>query len=88
MRLGLQLGYSRLGDGGEGFAHAVEEIAVPDRLVRSTALVGRPAELRDRVAELAAAGVTTLLVSPLAATRAERVKDIADLKHVPVDAPL
>jgi F420-dependent oxidoreductase-like protein len=62
--------------------------AVPDRLVRSTALVGRPAELRDRVAELAAAGVTTLLVSPLAATRAERVKDLAELKHVLIDTSL
>ncbi|GIM92058.1 LLM class F420-dependent oxidoreductase [Paractinoplanes toevensis] len=62
--------------------------AVPERLVRSTALVGRPAELRDRVAELAAAGVTTLLVSPLAATRAERVKDLAELKHVLINVSL
>src|SRR5690349_20441330 len=38
--------------------------AVPERLVRATALVGPRAELCDRVAELAAAGVTTLLVSP------------------------
>ncbi|GAA2643629.1 LLM class F420-dependent oxidoreductase [Paractinoplanes durhamensis] len=62
--------------------------AVPDRLVHATALVGRPAELRERVAALAAAGVTTLLVSPLAATRAERVKDIAELKHVLIDNSL
>ena len=33
-----------------------------------------------------AAGVTTLLVSPLAASRAERVKDVADLKQVLIDA--
>lgn len=62
--------------------------AVPDGLVHATALVARPDELRDRVARLAAAGVTTLLVSPLAATRADRVKDVEELKHVLIDAPL
>ncbi|WP_436535360.1 LLM class F420-dependent oxidoreductase [Actinoplanes sp. HUAS TT8] len=62
--------------------------AVPERLVNATALVGRPDELRERVAALAAAGVTTLVVSPLAATRPERVKDVAELKHVLIDAPL
>jgi alkanesulfonate monooxygenase SsuD/methylene tetrahydromethanopterin reductase-like flavin-dependent oxidoreductase (luciferase family) len=62
--------------------------AVPDRLVRSTALVGRPSEIRERVAELAAAGVTTLLVSPLASSRAERVKHIAELKQVLIDEHL
>jgi F420-dependent oxidoreductase-like protein len=56
--------------------------AVPGELVRSTALVGEPAELRDRLAEFAAAGVTSLLVSPLAATRAERVKDVAELSRL------
>ena len=62
--------------------------AVPDPLVRSTSLVGDIASVRAQVAALAAAGVTTLLVSPLAATRAERVKDIAELKQVLIDASL
>ncbi|BCY13305.1 LLM class F420-dependent oxidoreductase [Actinoplanes sp. L3-i22] len=62
--------------------------AVPERLVHATALVGPPADLRDRVARLAAAGVTTLLVSPLAATRAERVKEVVELKHVLIDGSL
>ena len=53
--------------------------SVPERLVQATALVGRLGELRDRVAALAAAGVTTLLVSPLAATRAGR-------RHAPPSA--
>jgi len=44
--------------------------------------------VREQVASLAAAGVTTLLVSPLAASRAERVKDIAELKQVLIDASL
>jgi hypothetical protein len=62
--------------------------AVPGPLVRSTSLVGDIASIRAQVAALAAAGVTTLLVSPLAATRAERVKDIAELKQVLIDASL
>ncbi|WP_433830403.1 LLM class F420-dependent oxidoreductase [Actinoplanes sp. CA-015351] len=56
--------------------------AVPDDLVAATSLVGRPDQVRRRLDELAAAGVTTLLVSPLAATRAERVKDVALLRDM------
>jgi F420-dependent oxidoreductase-like protein len=56
--------------------------AVPDELVHATALVGPAEELRGRLAEFAAAGVTTLLVSPLAATRAERVEDVATLRRL------
>ena len=71
-----------------GGRRAEAAAAVPERLVRSTALVAGRGALRERVAELASAGVTTLLVSPLAATRAERVKDVAELKHVLIDTPL
>ncbi|MEV6599961.1 LLM class F420-dependent oxidoreductase [Actinoplanes sp. NPDC051346] len=60
--------------------------AVPDDLIRDTALVAPAGELRNRVAEFAAAGVTTLLVSPLAPTRAERVKDVAELRRL-LDEP-
>jgi len=56
--------------------------AVPDDLVTSTSLVGRPDEIRRRLAGLAAAGVTTVLVSPLAATRAQRVSDVAELRRL------
>ncbi|MEU7907118.1 LLM class F420-dependent oxidoreductase [Actinoplanes sp. NPDC049118] len=56
--------------------------AVPDDLVRATSLVGRPDEVRRRLAEFAAAGVTTLLVSPLAATRAGRVEDVGRLREL------
>ncbi|WIN00496.1 LLM class F420-dependent oxidoreductase [Actinoplanes oblitus] len=56
--------------------------AVPKELVQATALVGGLDEVRGRVAALAAVGVTTLLVSPLAATRADRVDDVAELKRV------
>ncbi|GAA4588635.1 F420-dependent oxidoreductase-like protein [Actinoplanes octamycinicus] len=55
---------------------------VPEKLLQATALVAPLDELRDRVAALATAGVTTLLVSPLAATRADRVADVAQLKRV------
>lgn len=60
--------------------------AVPDDLVRETALVGPAGEIRARLAEFAAAGVTTLLVAPLAPTRAERVKDVAELRRL-LDEP-
>ncbi|MEU4693457.1 LLM class F420-dependent oxidoreductase [Actinoplanes sp. NPDC023714] len=54
--------------------------AVPDDLVAATSLVGRPDEIRRRLGELESAGVTTLLVSPLATTRSSRVRDVATLR--------
>jgi F420-dependent oxidoreductase-like protein len=65
-----------------GGRRAEAAAAVPDDLVRATALVGPPGEVRDRLAEFAAAGVTTMLAAPLAATRAERVKDVAELRRL------
>lgn len=70
-----------------GFAAAAAEIqdrylrrdyegamaAVPRELVEQTALVGPPGRLAERMAAYAAAGVTTLSVSPLAPTLAERL---------------
>ncbi len=56
--------------------------AVPDDLVTATSLVGTPETIRRRLDEFAAAGVTTLLASPLAPTRAERVKDIGTLRRM------
>ncbi|MBO3736840.1 LLM class F420-dependent oxidoreductase [Actinoplanes sp. NEAU-H7] len=53
--------------------------AVPEDLVAATSLTGPPDEIRRRLDALAGAGVTTLLVSPLAAERAERVKDVQTL---------
>ncbi|KZE93002.1 putative coenzyme F420-dependent oxidoreductase [Agromyces sp. NDB4Y10] len=47
--------------------------AVPDDLVRAISLIGSPAEVAERVAAFAAAGVTTLTVTPLARDSAERV---------------
>jgi F420-dependent oxidoreductase-like protein len=55
--------------------------AVPDGLVRDTALVGPASYVADRVAAFAAAGVTTLQVTPLATTHAERVRAIEDLRR-------
>ncbi|MDM4719374.1 LLM class F420-dependent oxidoreductase [Micromonospora sp. WMMA1363] len=54
--------------------------AVPDDLVRDTALVGPVDFVRQRLAAFAAAGVSTLLVSPMAATRAERVRQVGSLR--------
>jgi F420-dependent oxidoreductase-like protein len=47
--------------------------AVPDELVRAISLIGSPAEVAERVAAFATAGVTTLTVTPLARDSAERV---------------
>jgi F420-dependent oxidoreductase-like protein len=47
--------------------------AVPDELARAINLIGTPAEVAERVAAFAQAGVTTLAVTPLARTSGERV---------------
>ncbi|MFC7528453.1 LLM class F420-dependent oxidoreductase [Actinoplanes sp. GCM10030250] len=55
---------------------------VPDDLVAATSLVGDRDGVRRKLGDLTAAGVTTVLVSPLAETRAERVKDVAGLRRL------
>lgn len=47
--------------------------AVPDELVRAVSLIGPAAEVAERVAAFRSAGVTTLTVTPLARTSAERI---------------
>jgi F420-dependent oxidoreductase-like protein len=47
--------------------------AVPDDLVRAVSLIGPASYVAERVAAFAAAGVTTLTVTPLARSSAERV---------------
>jgi len=53
--------------------------AVPDELVRNVSLIGPPEFLKERVAAFAEAGVTTLLVSPLANDRTEYLRYVAEL---------
>src|SRR5690348_2721952 len=48
--------------------------AVPDDLVRATALAGPAGYVTERLAAYQAAGVTTLLVAPLADSHAERLR--------------
>jgi F420-dependent oxidoreductase-like protein len=50
--------------------------AVPDDLVRATALVGDEAHVRERLAALRAAGVSTVLVQPLGRTSAARIEAV------------
>jgi F420-dependent oxidoreductase-like protein len=50
--------------------------AVPAEFVDSTSLLGPPARLAERMGEFAAAGVTTLSVSPFGATRDERLRSL------------
>jgi F420-dependent oxidoreductase-like protein len=53
--------------------------AVPDELIDAVSLVGSEAEVADRVAAFAAAGVTTLVVSLLAEDEARRLQDFEKL---------
>jgi F420-dependent oxidoreductase-like protein len=55
--------------------------AVPFDLIDSTALIGPPGRIAERIGRYAAAGVTTLSVAPYAATTAERagvLRTVAD----------
>src|SRR5262249_30197630 len=56
--------------------------AVPDDLIRATALAGPLGYVKERLEVLAAAGVTTLLVTPLAPTHVDRVRAIARLREL------
>lgn len=56
--------------------------AVPDELVRAISLIGTESFVKERVAAFAAAGVTTLNVTPLAADRAGRVALIERLRAI------
>ncbi|THG31088.1 LLM class F420-dependent oxidoreductase [Naasia lichenicola] len=61
-------------------AEAVEQI--PEELVRATSLIGDEAHLRDRIAALRAAGVTTIMVDPLAETSSARIEAIEALRAI------
>jgi hypothetical protein len=56
--------------------------AVPDQLVRDISLVGPAGYVKERVAAFREAGVTVLNVVPMAATAAERVKLIEQLREL------
>lgn len=53
--------------------------AVPDELVRNVSLVGPRGFVKERLAAYAEAGVTTLLVHPMAAEAHEQVKFVEEL---------
>ncbi|WP_280471109.1 LLM class F420-dependent oxidoreductase [Nocardia cyriacigeorgica] len=55
---------------------------VPDELVRDISLVGPASFVKERVAAFAEAGVTVLNVVPMAATPAERVRLIEQLRSL------
>jgi alkanesulfonate monooxygenase SsuD/methylene tetrahydromethanopterin reductase-like flavin-dependent oxidoreductase (luciferase family) len=52
---------------------------VPDELVRGMSLVGPREYIAERLAAFAEAGVTTLLVSPLATDAAESMRFVEDV---------
>jgi alkanesulfonate monooxygenase SsuD/methylene tetrahydromethanopterin reductase-like flavin-dependent oxidoreductase (luciferase family) len=55
---------------------------VPDDLVRDVNLIGTREFVKERLAAFREAGVTTLNVSPIASTTAERVQLIETLRHL------
>jgi F420-dependent oxidoreductase-like protein len=62
--------------------HREAAAAVPVDLIDSTALIGPRERIRDRLAAYAEAGVTTLSVSPFAATLAQRLHTIRTMAEV------
>jgi F420-dependent oxidoreductase-like protein len=56
--------------------------AVPDDLVRAVSLLGTEEDIALQLKEFAAAGVTTLLLNPLAASPEQRVADVATLARL------
>jgi hypothetical protein len=54
--------------------------AVPDELVRCSSLIGPTSYVRERLEALRASGVTTLNVTPIADTAAERVRLIGQIR--------
>lgn len=56
--------------------------AVPDDLVRDVSLIGSAVFVKERVAAFREAGVTTLNVTPLAGTTAERITLIEQLRDL------
>jgi F420-dependent oxidoreductase-like protein len=56
--------------------------AVPDELVRDVSLIGSRGFVKERVAAFREAGVTALNVVPIAATPAERTKQIEELRNL------
>ncbi|MBS1692335.1 MAG: LLM class F420-dependent oxidoreductase [Actinobacteria bacterium] len=54
--------------------------AVPDDLVRNVSLIGPRGYVKERLAAYAEAGVTTMLLHPLADNRAERVRFVEELR--------
>jgi F420-dependent oxidoreductase-like protein len=62
--------------------HRDAAAAVPREFVDATALVGPRARIKDRMARYADAGVTTLSVTPFAATRDERLQVVRTMAEL------
>jgi F420-dependent oxidoreductase-like protein len=57
-------------------AKADAAAALPDELISSTALIGTEAHVRERLGALRAAGVTTILATPLSLDATDRIETI------------
>jgi F420-dependent oxidoreductase-like protein len=61
---------------------AAAAAALPDELVEATALIGSESHIRERLAAFAAAGVTTIMTSPIAPTHGARVEAIEAVRAI------
>ncbi len=59
--------------------------AVPERMLREMALVGPRGHVAERLTAFAGAGVTTINVTPLAPTPAERVALVSAIEELAAD---
>ena len=85
MKLGLHVGYSGLGTVQELYLECRRQeaaAALPDELIDAVSLCRPPAVVCERLALFRAAGVGTLIVSPMAwsfSERREQLRQVAEL---------
>ena len=80
-RYGYQSTAAEIEDLFRGGHKAAAAAAVPDALLRTVSLVGPPGHVAERIAALRESGVTGINAAPVAATVAQRVRDIAALSE-------
>lgn len=59
--------------------------AVPDELVHAISLIGTREEVDQQLKEFAAAGVTSLLLVPMSASTADRIRQVGELASLEQD---
>lgn len=82
VRMGFDEAAARIQDLYLAGQHRDAAAAVPMEFIDSTALIGPPARIKERMTRYADAGVTTLSITPYAASREERLATIRTLAEL------